>query len=438
MAISAHTPHRDVAMSQEAGCQERPPLAQDLASAFQLFTQVSEQLAASYRVLEDRVVQLTSELATARSERLAHFTEKEYLADRFEHLLNALPGGVVVLDGAGYVQECNPAAIELLGAPLHSLRWLDVIDRTFAPRSDDGHEVSLRDGRKVGISTCSLDSHRENSQLGGAQPGQILLINDLTETRALQEQLARHQRLSSMGEMAASLAHQIRTPLSSAMLYTSNLFRGDLDAVAQRRFSEKSLASLRHIEKMVNDMLMFARGGALNNAVGHGLGSAASSEVSIPTLINEFRHVIEPQLQCCAGTLEVVDATISSVSPAYNTPYLNGNKDALLAALLNLATNAIQACGHDVLLRLKITSDSQAVYLQLSDNGPGIPAQIRDRIFEPFFTTRSSGTGLGLAVVRAVVQGHHGEIWLDSTLDVGCSFTIRLPVTGPAAHQEVA
>lgn len=423
MAIPAHT-----------------PLAQDLASAFQLFTQVSEQLAASYHVLEDRVVQLTAELATARSERLAHFTEKEYLADRFEHLLNALPGGVVVLDGAGYVQECNPAAVELLGSPLHSLRWLDVIERAFAPRSDDGHEVSLRDGRKVGISTCSLESHRcsLDSHRESSQPGQILLINDLTETRALQEQLARHQRLSSMGEMAASLAHQIRTPLSSAMLYTSNLFRGDLDALAQRRFSEKSLASLRHIEKMVNDMLMFARGGALNNTAGHGLGSAVSSEVSIPVLINEFRHVIEPQLQCCAGTLEVVDATVGSVSPSYNTPCLNGNKDALLAALLNLATNAIQACGHDVLLRLKITSDSQAVYLQLSDNGPGIPAQIRERIFEPFFTTRSSGTGLGLAVVRAVVQGHHGEIWLDSTLDVGCSFTIRLPVAGPAAHQEVA
>ncbi len=396
------------------------PLAQDLASAFQLFTQVSEQLAASYRVLEDRVVQLTAELATARSERLTHFTEKEHLANRLEHLLNALPGGVVVLDGAGYVQECNPAAIELLGAPLQAMRWLDVIDRAFAPRSDDGHEVSLHDGRRVGISTRSL----------GSQPGQILLINDLTETRALQEQLARHQRLSSMGEMAASLAHQIRTPLSSAMLYTSNLFRSDLDVLEQRRFSEKSLASLRHIEKMVNDMLMFARGGALNNAEGHGLGSALSSAVSIPTLINEFRHVIEPQLQRCAGTLEVVEAA--------DALHLNGNKDALLAALLNLATNAIQACGQGVLLRINIRSDDQAVYLQLSDNGPGIPEHIRERIFEPFFTTRSSGTGLGLAVVRAVVQGHHGEIWLDSTPGAGCSFTIRLPMAEIVAHQEVA
>ena len=406
------------------------PLAQDLTGAFQFFTQVSEQLAASYRELEERVIQLTAELATARSERLAHLTEKEYLANRLEHLLNALPGGVVVLDGAGYVQECNPAAIELLGAPLHAMRWLDIIGRAFSPRSDDGHEVSLRDGRKVGISTCSLDSQAEY-----AQAGQILLLNDLTETRALQEQLARHQRLSSMGEMAASLAHQIRTPLSSAMLYTSNLFRSDLDMVAQRRFSEKSLASLRHIEKMVNDMLMFARGGAMDNA--------SSDDVLIPLLINEFRQVIEPQLQLCSGTLEVLDETVGGMSPLYKAPRLHGNKDALLAALLNLATNAIQACGQKVALRLRVMSNNKAVYLQLSDNGPGIPEHIREHIFEPFFTTRSSGTGLGLAVVRAVAQGHHGEIWLDSlplnsSPGAGCSFTMRLPVAGATIHREVA
>lgn len=394
------------------------PSTQDLAGAFQLFTQVSEQLAASYHVLEERVVQLTAELATARSERLVHLTEKEHLANRLEHLLNALPGGVVVLDGAGYVQECNPAALELLGAPLHAVRWLDVIDRAFAPRSDDGHEVSLRDGRRVGISTCSL-----GSQSGNAQPGQILLINDLTETRALQEQLARHQRLSAMGEMAASLAHQIRTPLSSAMLYTSNLFRSDLDLVSQRRFSEKSLASLRHIEKMVNDMLMFVRG-----------GGAMDHDVAIPVLLNEFRQVIEPQLQLYSGTLEILDEITGSI----NARQIHGNKDALLAAVLNLATNAMQACGEGIRLRLNITGDSQAVYFKLSDNGPGIPEQFRERIFEPFFTTRSSGTGLGLAVVRAVVQGHHGEVFLDSSHGQGCTFTIRLPIAHAAAHQEVA
>jgi two-component system sensor histidine kinase FlrB len=96
---------------------------------------------------------------------------------------------------------------------------------------------------------------------------------------------------------------------------------------------------------------------------------------------------------------------------------------------LNLATNAIQACGTGVELHLIAVSDGDGVvYLQLSDNGPGIAAEIRDRIFEPFFTTKSSGTGLGLAVVRAVAEGHHGEIWLDTQPGSGCTFTLRIPV----------
>ncbi|MEQ6341979.1 MAG: ATP-binding protein [Gammaproteobacteria bacterium] len=382
------------------GAQQNQDSSQNLAGAFNTFNQLSQQLAASYQILEKRVDQLNAELAAARLEQTSAAAENERLANRLERLLNTLPGGVVVLDGGGCVQECNPAALALLGEPLQGTVWREVIGRAFAPRSDDGHEVSLHDGRRVGISTSSL----------GDEPGQILLITDLTETRALQENLSRHQRLSAMGEMAASLAHQIRTPLSSALLYTSHFSRSNLDGADIRRFSEKSLASLRLIEKMVNDMLMFVRG-----------GSVCGDDIAPSDLISEFHQVLEPQLHACAGRLEVMDRTSGVM--------MRGNRESLLGALLNLATNAIQACGTGVELHLIAVSDGdEVVYLQLSDNGPGIAEEIRGRIFEPFFTTKSSGTGLGLAVVRAVVEGHHGEIWLDTQPGSGCTFTLRLPV----------
>ncbi len=382
------------------GAQQNQDSPQNLAGAFHTFNQLSQQLVASYQILEKRVEQLNAELAAARLEQSSAAAEKERLANRLTRLLNALPGGVVVLDGGGCVQECNPAALELLGEPLQGTVWREVIGRAFAPRSDDGHEVSLRDGRRVGISTSSL----------GDEPGQILLITDLTETRALQENLSRHQRLSAMGEMAASLAHQIRTPLSSALLYTSHFSRANLDGADIRRFSEKSLASLRLIENMVNDMLMFVRGEGVSG-----------DDIAISDLISEFRQMLEPQLQACAGHLDVMDGASGVM--------MCGNREALLGALFNLATNAIQACGSGVELRLMSVSDGdEVVYLQLSDNGPGITEEIRDRIFEPFFTTKSSGTGLGLAVVRAVIEGHRGEIWLDTQPGSGCTFTLRLPV----------
>jgi len=185
--------------------------SEKLKDAFAIFNELSSQLTESYQQLETRVADLNEELQATRDERIRELTEKERLAGRLSLLLDVLPGGVVVLDGEGVIRENNPAAEALLGEPLLSIAWSEVISRAFAPRCDDGHEVSLVDGRRVNISTCPL----------GAEPGQILLITDVTEMRMLQDRLSQQQRLASMGETAASLAHQIRTPLSSAMLYAS-------------------------------------------------------------------------------------------------------------------------------------------------------------------------------------------------------------------------
>lgn len=160
-----------------------------LEQAFALFDQISTQLSQSYNLLEARVTELKGELAVVSAQRMAELAEKERLANRLQNLLDLLPGGVIVIDGAGRVREANPAARELLGEPLDGELWRHVIARSFAPREDDGHEVSLRDGRRLSIATRSLD----------AEPGQLVLLNDLTETRHLQDQLARHQRLSSLG-----------------------------------------------------------------------------------------------------------------------------------------------------------------------------------------------------------------------------------------------
>ena len=128
-------------------------------------------------------------------------------------IFKALPTGVLLLDGTGIITRANPAAIDLLGEPLEGELWRHVITRCFEPREDDGHEISLRDGRRVQLSTQPLQD----------QAGQLVFINDLTETRQLQDRINHMKRLSALGNMAASLAHQIRTPLSAAMLYAANL-----------------------------------------------------------------------------------------------------------------------------------------------------------------------------------------------------------------------
>ena len=136
-------------------------------------------------------------------------------ASRLNHLLQVMPAGVVVIDGQGIVRQANEQAKVFLGEPLEGELWRTIIARSFKPRADDGHEVSLYDGRRVKLSITPLVN----------EPGQLIVLTDLTETRQLQARLSHLQRLSSLGKMVASLAHQIRTPLSAAMLYAANLIR---------------------------------------------------------------------------------------------------------------------------------------------------------------------------------------------------------------------
>jgi two-component system sensor histidine kinase FlrB len=390
--------------------QEKLPSSEALQEAFTTFSQLSEQLAASYQALEQRVTELNDELSQSHDARLRELTEKERLANRLSSLLKALPGGVVVIDGAGIVQEHNPIAVELLGEPLHGHAWRDVIGRAFSPRCDDGHEVSLVDGRRVNISTCPL----------GSEPGQILLITDVTEIRALQDRLSQQRRLAAMGEMAASLAHQIRTPLSSALLYTSNLKLPDLEEANRDRFIDKVRSRLQHLERIVNDMLLYARSGT----------TGVEEQFRAGDLLLALEHTLDSQLLDKGIECELRDDTDGLL--------MQGNREMLLSALVNLCVNAIQAMGADGWLKISARlAPGNNLELSVSDNGAGMDEEKQQQIFNPFFTTRSEGTGLGLAVVNAVIRAHRGTIVVDSVPGKGTTFVLQLPIV-TAALEPVA
>jgi len=382
--------------------QALSPQHADLQDAFEAFNEMSQQLADSYRVLENKVVHLDQELATANNDRLRELTEKERVADRLQSLLKALPAGVVVLDNDGIVIECNPAAIDLLGTPLVGLSWIDIIHRAFAPQGDDGHDISLRDGRKVNLSTQAL----------GSEPGQILLLQDVTETRALQDNLNRSKRLSDMGEMAATLAHQIRTPLSSALLYSSHLLGKQVESDKRVHFTTRIRASLQQLENQVNDMLMFAKG-----------GSAGGERIIASEFLAEIKQSME--MQCKQHDVRM------EINCDDNNMYVLGTRESLLGAFQNLVSNALNAGGEKVELTLSakpINHDGMPMMvISLQDNGPGIPEANQQKIFEPFFTTGSRGTGLGLAVVKAVAHAHNGAVTVKSIENVGSTFSMILP-----------
>lgn len=370
----------------------------ELERAFAEFSQRSAQLADSYAALQRQAEQLTRELTVKNSELRLQYQEKEALSQRLALLLEALPGGVVVLDGGGDVVEANPAARRLLGGNLVGRAWSEIIAGRLSDTSAPG-EWDLDGGaRRVSIVGSSLDS----------AGGRILLVHDVTAAHQMNRQLERHKRLSAMGEMAASLAHQLRTPLATALLYTANLTKPGIEERDRLRFADKALTRLHHLERMIGDMLTFVKG-----------ESAERQPISVRSLLSELAQIIEPQAQERGVHFELQDTS--------GTAWVQGNRKALLGAVLNLLENALNATPAGGAVTLCATGRGEQVVMQVADTGCGIAPEAVERLFEPFYTTRPEGTGLGLAIVRTVARDHGGEVEVESRLGKGSTFSLRLP-----------
>ena len=389
---------------QQVFDQNRPLDQNELKKAFHMFSEMSQQLTDSYAFLEDKVEQLSGELATVSAQRMQELAEKERIADRLESLLEMLPAGVLQLDENGVVVQSNQAADELLlpaaGArKLAGQRWRQLIQRCFKPRHDDGHEISLVDGRRVSLRTAAMTNER----------GQLVLLTDMTETRALQAQLSQHERLSAMGKMVASLAHQIRTPLAAATLYAGHLGADSIDETHRMRFAAKLQDRLHHLERQVRDMLIFARGEAPLN-----------DHVSVGDLVTGLKDAMEVPLNNAHAQCEF-DISDDSVEFLCNF-------DALVSAVMNLVNNALEASADELAIRIRIEREGERhVALRIMDNGPGLPDEQKARIMEPFYTTKSNGTGLGLAVVQAVIRAHQGRFSVTDSPSGGLQADILLP-----------
>ena len=374
---------------------------EELEQAFSLFNLASEQLTGAYQELQQQVERLTVELAVANGELRRQLLEKEALSQRLTHLLAAMPAGVVVLDQHGMISDANPAAHAMFPGALLSTIWNDTAQRNLHPTvlPNEWELASpTQPPRRVSITSSPLD-------LAG---GQVLVILDITEAYATQLELQRHQRLSAMGEMAAGLAHQLRTPLATALLYAAHLSKASLPETERMRFAEKVLARLRYLEHLIQDMLMFVKG-----------ETAGQESIPVSALLAELQQVIEPQL---APNLKLI------VSDQSGDATLLGSRKALTGALLNLLENAMQACQQGGTIRLTGSRNQQETILSVADDGVGIDPGVQERLFEPFFTTRGDGTGLGLAIVRGVTEAHGGKVELISAPGKGSEFLVHLPL----------
>ncbi|VAW63958.1 Flagellar sensor histidine kinase FleS [hydrothermal vent metagenome] len=379
-----------------------------LVAAFEQFGRLSDQLQQSYSELDKRASELTEQLAFAQGERLKQLAEKEQLAHHLETLLNALPAGVLLVDDEGVIQTANPAAERLLEYELGGKRWREVYTRSVAKRSDQ--DLHLNSGRILSFKSQSLKEQNLDNQ-----QGEIILLDDITEQRLFEGLASRESRLAAMGQMAAGLAHQLRTPLASAILYASQLSQISSNSVDKnQRIQEKAVdkvaTCLRYLEKLINDMLMYAKGGEFSE-----------HQFLLDELLVTFNTRIKHQLKQSKAQL-VISSQLKDIK-------LTGSVDVLVSVLINLAENAIQVCDKKI-CKLRLEGYRQVDYLILAmhDNGPGLSVDQQSKIFQPFFTRREGGTGLGLAVAQSIVQAHHGDLLVRSQPGSGSVFYVCLPL----------
>lgn len=379
----------------------RPKSESELQDAFHLFSQMSDQLETTYRHLEQRVEQLSTELAAANSEKITQLAEKEKLADRLSALHEAMPAAVIWVDETQKILSANQLAETIFNQKLVGQVWTHLLNQEYY--HFNGHELSTGDSRLYSYNHCVLE----------AGQGQVIILTDVTLSRQLQHSSNRQQRLVELGQITAGLAHQIRTPLSSALLSVEHLLHPSLDATLHNKSANRIKDNLHHLNHLVNDMLLYARDGEFE-----------SDQVNVNNLFNILADYVS-QKKYASFNLSILNNADKTADII-----VTGSKDALLSVLIGLVENAYQLASKQSPIEVSIDYKviDQEVLISVTDNGPGLNTAQCEQIFEPFYTTKKEGTGLGLAISRSIVRAHNGSINVVSELGKGAEFQIRLKI----------
>jgi len=379
-----------------------------LQAAFKSFDEAAQTLQQSYTALTARVEQMDGELAHSNEALRRQLCENEAMRMHLNGILESLSTGVLVVDEREVITRSNLAAEAMFGATGAELR-----DRV-ASEVLTGLGVSVCDQpQRLGQTVVSISQVplRKDSSGGSSH---LILIQDVTRSYQLEEQLQRKDRLAAMGELIGRIAHEVRNPLGSVELFASMLQRDLANDSPAKRYAEQISQAVQSMDRLLANLLLYtrpvrmARGWHCAESLIHdSMKLAAHAITKVPIEIRVDIDPDIPSLWCHDGQLKQV--------------------------ILNLVVNAVQAMPNGGLLTISLqkelpqTLGIPSVRLTVRDSGMGIDPDHRSRVFDPFFTTKDEGTGLGLAIVYSIVDAHQGRIDVHSTIGQGTTFAILLP-----------
>ncbi|MEO5357221.1 MAG: ATP-binding protein [Nitrospirae bacterium YQR-1] len=383
-----------------------------LNEAFNTFTVASKSLELIYEKLKERVHYLTIELEEKNKQLEQALSDTEEAKDYLKGILESLSESIIVTDSNDLVTMFNRASVNLLriaesdavGKPIDSL------DFTI---ETEGPDTFLNvDNNQYNV----LVSRSEVTDSEGAVRGKVFLLQDITRLKELETQHERNKRLIAMGEMAAQIVHEIRSPLCSIELYASML-ENELGLSPHATLARGISTGIRSLNNILTNMLFFAKP---QKPLFH--------NIKISTVAEESLNMLLPLIEARGITLcREVEGPAAVVK---------GDLELLKQVLMNIIINAVHVTPENGTIKIIETVENNMAVIKVIDEGEGISHQNIERIFDPFFSTKERGTGLGLAIASKIMLVHQGAIKVKSEHGSGSSFEMNLPLSAVATVEK--
>ncbi len=357
-------------------------------------------------------------------------TEHELNAARIDYkrleslsrgIIDNVSSGILTVDGKNRITSFNRAAEKITGLRLEDVYYKDVAEiLPVLKKNGRGLDISHRvlrdevvfkrtDGDKVYLG-FSLSPFKDEKS-GGS--GAVMIFQDLTPMKKMEEDFRRNDRLRALGELAAGMAHEVRNPLAS-ISGSIQVLKEDLRELSDedKNLMEIILRETTRLNSLITDFLVFARPALKKRTVS--LSSIAEDTINLLFSRSELKGI--------------------EVKKEFEDVSVYADPEQLKQVLWNLFLNAVEAMGEEGILSVAISGskdkNEDRAMIEISDTGKGLDDTVAQRIFDPFYTTKESGTGMGLAVVYRIIEGHKGAIVAENKDDGGTTFRIELPVSG--------
>lgn len=418
----SQTPLPEALSSAPAAGKGNDTLA-PIREAFELFDQQSRRLQDAYQSLKRDLARSNEALQERNRELIAKIQELRQVSSRLESVIESMTNGLLVVGPDRRIERCNSSAELMLNQSRAQIERADFNSVVGLEEAHTALEQVLQGGpptldrswlvhHEDGDSCHLLVSLAPVKAPDGHVLGAVCNLRDITEIRRLEKKLHSQERLAALGEMAASVAHEIRNPLGTIEGF-ARLLRRDLSEMPEHlRLAERIVEGAQNLNYVISNLLTYARPMRLH-----------MTSVPVAHLLAACRDTL-----CDRGARAGVDIILPELAPDL---VVNGDERQLAQMLLNLGINAIEACrSNSGQIKIEAHGGKHSVVLRVCDNGCGMDAEQMEKVFDPFFTSKEGGTGLGLSLTRKIVDAHGGDIAVESKPNQGSVFTVTLPREG--------